>query len=304
MPIQQLRSFRPLILILLAMVFWGMTFVWVKIALEAFQPVTILLLRLLVSSILLWVFIFLFRKFQPVQKDDLKYFALSALFQPFLYFIGETYGLSFVSSTLGAIMISTIPVFTPIGSWLFFKERLGWINLIGFLFSFSGVMLMVAGEEGSGTTSVHGILFLMLAVISAIANAITVKKLTLRYNSFMIVTFQNSFGILLFIPLFFILDFPSISEATPDIRTWRNILALAIFGSTLAFVFFTTSIRSLGINRTSIFSNLIPVFTALFAFIFLTEHFPPLKIIGMTVVITGVMVVSLRQKKENVRYRA
>jgi drug/metabolite transporter (DMT)-like permease len=283
---------RPYLLLLAAMAFWGMTFVWVKIALEAFQPVTILLLRLSISSVIMVSLMLAFRKFQKIQQGDFKLFALSALFQPFFYFIGETYGLSYVSSALGAIMISTIPVFTPIGSWVFFRERLGWKNLAGFIFSFCGVLLMVVSEQDSGSTSVIGILFLFFAVFAAIANAITVKKLTVKYNSFMIVTLQNAFGILYFIPLFFIIDYPSIGEVTADFRIWRNVIALAVFGSTLAFVFFTSSLRTLGINRTTIFSNFIPVFTALFAFFILGEAFPVLKIAGMAIVIAGVLVVS------------
>lgn len=283
------------------MAFWGLTFVWVKIALEAFQPVTILLLRLAISLVILWAFIYLFKKYQKIYRSDLGLFALSGFFQPFFYFIGETYGLSYVSSTLGAVMISTIPVFTPIGSWFYFSEKLGWKNLAGFIFSFVGVLLMVAGEENSGATSLHGVLFLALAVFAAIASAITTKKLTEKYNSFTIVAMQNSFGILYFIPLFFILDFNSIGEVTADFRIWRNIVALAIFGSTLAFIFFTSAIRNLGINKASIFSNLIPVFTALFAVFILGEHFPALKIMGMAIVITGVMVVSYRRKKNGLK---
>ncbi len=292
----KLRTLQPYILVLLAMIFWGMTFVWVKIALEAFRPATILLFRLSISSLLLWSFLIIFKKYQPLRREDIFLFLLSSLFQPFLYFVGETYGLSYVSSTLGAIIISTIPVFTPLGSWLFFRETLGWKNLFGFLFAFAGVILMVLGEESMGSTSVHGVLFLALAVVAAIANAITVKKLTVRYNSFMIVTFQNTIGILLFLPIFLVFDLPGLNEIPGDFRIWRNIVALAVFGSTLAFIFFTNSIKVLGINRSGIFSNLIPVFTALFAFLFLGENFPLIKLGGMAVVILGVMVVSFRKR--------
>jgi drug/metabolite transporter (DMT)-like permease len=294
---KQYYHYRPVILVLLAMMFWGLTFVWVKIALEAFRPVTILMLRLIISGSLLWAFVLLFRKFQPVERSDLSLFALSALFAPFLYFLGETYGLSYVSSTLGSVIISTIPVVTPLGAWLAFRERLGWKNLAGFLFSFAGVVLMVSGEKGAGSTSIHGVLFLLFAVAAAVANTITVKKLTLKYNSFMIVTMQNTFGLLYFIPLFFLLDYPSLPEVTTDIRIWRNVIALAIFGSTFAFIFFTSAIRSLGVNKASIYSNLIPVFTALFAVIILGEQFSWMKVIGMGVVIAGVMVVSSRKKR-------
>jgi drug/metabolite transporter (DMT)-like permease len=281
--------------LLLAMAFWGMTFVWVKIVLEAFQPVTILLIRLSLSSLMLWSFVLIFKKIRRVTPGDMKLFAFSALFQPFIYFIGETYGVSYVSSTMGAIMISTIPVFMPLGSWIAFREPLGAKNLAGFIFAFAGVILMVTGEQKTGATSLNGILFLALAVMAAVVNTILVKRLTMKYNPVMIVTLQNTFGLIYFIPLFFLLDWPVSDTMTTDWRIWRNLIALAVFGSTFAFIFFTYSIRQLGINRTGIYSNLIPVFTALFAFLFLHEAFPPLKIAGMTVVIAGIAVVSMRK---------
>jgi len=292
---------RPILiahfLLLLAMAFWGMTFVWTKIVLEHFQPVTILVIRLLISSALLWTYLLVYKKFQPIAKGDIRLFALSALFQPFIYFIGETYGVSYVSSTLSAIIISTIPVFMPLGAWISFREPLGAKNLAGFLFAFAGVVLMVSGEEASGNTSVRGVLFLATAVGAAVINAIIVKRLTLKFNSVMIVSIQNTFGVLYFIPLFFLLDLPAIDFAAADQRTWRNLIALALFGSTFAFLFFTHAIRHLGINRTGIYSNLIPVFTALFALLFLGEGFPPVKIAGMCVVLSGIVVVAMRKVK-------
>ena len=292
------HSFRPVAAVLLAMAFWGMTFVWVKIALLAFNPVSILLIRLVLSSLLLAIIILITGKYQQILKNDMKLFALSAFFQPFLYFLGETYGLSYVSSALGSIIISTIPVFTPIGSWFVFREQLGWKNLTGFLASFAGVVLIVFAEGNAGETSLIGMVMLFVAVVAAIANALTVKKLTASYNSLMIVTVQNLFGILYFIPLFFLLDYPEMDFISTEPRIWRNLIALAVFGSTIAFLFFTYAIRALGVNRSSIYSNLIPVFTALFAFLFLNEAFPFLKIAGMAIVIGGVLLVSLRNTRK------
>jgi drug/metabolite transporter (DMT)-like permease len=291
----RLTNLKPFLAVILAMAFWGMTFVWVKIALQAFQPVTILLFRLIISSILLWLIVLVFRKYQPVRTGDIKIFAVAALFQPFFYFLGETYGLSRVSSALSSVIISTIPVFTPLGSWLFLREKLGWRNLLGFIASFFGVLLMVHAEKDAGATSLAGVLMLSFAVVAAIANALVVKKLTEKYNSYMIVSLQNTFGILYFIPLFIFFDLPDLTCLTADPRIWRNIIALAVFGSTVAFLLFTYSIRSLGINRSSVFSNLIPVFTALFAFFVLSEAFPLAKILGMLIVIAGVFVVSRRK---------
>jgi drug/metabolite transporter (DMT)-like permease len=54
------------------------------------------------------------------------------------------------------------------------------------------------------------------------------------------------------------------------------------------------SVKEIGISRTSIFSNLMPVFTAIFSAIFISEIFSATKITGMAIVITGVIVSQIK----------
>ncbi len=75
-----------------------------------------------------------------------------------------------------------------------------------------------------------------------------------------------------------------------------SMLLLAVFASSLSFVFFAHSVKLLGISKTNIFSNLIPVFTALFSYFLLSESFSLHKIIGVLIVIGGVYL-SERTKK-------
>ena len=72
-----------------------------------------------------------------------------ALFEPFFYFLGESFGLTYVSATVGSVLISTIPVIATIGAWIIFKERLKIINYIGIIVSFTGIIIFVMNREGS-----------------------------------------------------------------------------------------------------------------------------------------------------------
>ncbi len=284
----------PYSMAILAMMCWGMTFVWTKQVLGVFEPITVLLFRLIISSIILWVFILSTGLFQRVEPTDRKQFLFTALFSPFLYFIGETFGLKYVSPTVGAVIITTIPVVTPIGARVFLKERLGWINLLGLVISFAGVMIIIFSDEIEKGATITGILFLAFAVLVSVGYTVFVKRLTERYNSFTIVTMQNTIGILYFLPLYFIMDHQTIMSAQPGINTWLSLVALAVFGSTLAFLFFTNALRILGANRSSVFTNLIPVFTAFFAWVLLGESLSWIKVAGIGVVITGVLFVQLK----------
>jgi len=271
------------------MVFWGMSFVWSKIVLEFYDPITTVLLRLILSSVLIFSGLKIFNKIQRIKKDDYVLFAFSSLFNPFLYFIGENYGLQLSSPTTTSVIIATIPVFTPILAFIVYKERLSVLNIVGLLVSFFGVLFMLVNKDFSFNTSVEGVLWLSLAVISAVLYSVLLKKLAVKYDAFRIIATQNMIGTMYFLPLFFIFDFRHFITVTPSTNAIVALLLLAFFASSLAFVFFTISSREIGISKTNLFTNLIPVFTTIFSFFILNEQFEGKKIAGMIIVIVGVL---------------
>ncbi len=88
--------------VILAMIFWGFTFVLYKFANESFRPVTIVFLRLFVSIFFLFGFALLFRRLGRIRKKDQKWFLLMALFEPFFYFLGEANGMTLVTANCGS----------------------------------------------------------------------------------------------------------------------------------------------------------------------------------------------------------
>ena len=99
--------------VILAPIFWGFTFVLYKYANESFRPISIAFLRLFVSLFFLFGFALLFRRLGRIKKQDQKWFLLMALLEPFFYFLGETHGMTLVTPTVGAVIISTIPLIIP-----------------------------------------------------------------------------------------------------------------------------------------------------------------------------------------------
>ncbi|MFC2102370.1 DMT family transporter [Bacteroidota bacterium] len=282
---------------LVAMLFWGMSFVWSSILLKYYQPVTIIFIRLVISSIFLFAIILLFRKRDRILRKDLKWFLLGALFNPFFYFLGENYGLKLSTSTITAVIIATIPVFSPIAGYLAFREKLRWFNFVGIAVSFIGITIMLQTKGLQLGVSGIGVLCLAGAVFSALMYSVVLKKLAETYSPIFIVAVQNLIGIFLFLPLFLVLE---LHEAFSVHLTWEIIssfLLLAVLASSLAFVLFAHAVKILGVSKANIFSNLIPVFTGLFSFFLLDERFTLQKIAGMIIVIGGVYISELNRKR-------
>lgn len=129
--------------VITAMIFWAFSFVWVKEVYLVYGPLTTVLFRLIIASLLLLSFALLTGKMVKIERKDLGTFILLSFFEPFLYFMGESYGLKFVSSTIGAIIVATIPLFSPLAASRFHGEKISIRTFIGILLSFFGVSLVV-----------------------------------------------------------------------------------------------------------------------------------------------------------------
>src|ERR1035437_828369 len=125
------KSIKLYTAIVLAMVFWSFSFIWTRVAIHSFHPMTLITLRLLIASILLFVVAKSSDKLQKLRREDFKWFILLAFFEPFLYYVGETYGLTTVESTLAAVIVSTIPLFAPVLAFFVLNERISLANIIG-----------------------------------------------------------------------------------------------------------------------------------------------------------------------------
>ena len=278
---------RPYLALVFSMIFWSFSFVWFKIANRDYDPIAIVFIRLCMAIVFLSSFLWITGKFKKVKKEDRKYFFLLALFEPFLYFLGESFGLTYVSSTVGSVIISTIPVFAVIFAWVIYRERLRLINYLGVILSFAGVIIFITNNTGNIEMNPRGLALMFLAVVSAVGYNMVLHRLAHEYDPVTIVNIQNIIGAVLFLPLFLIFDLRDLLATGFVAESFGSIILLAVFASCGAFVLFAYSVRHLGISRANIFSNLIPVFTAIFAFFIVGDRLTVRNGVGMAVVIAG-----------------
>ncbi|MBP8959370.1 MAG: DMT family transporter [Bacteroidales bacterium] len=274
--------------IFLTMIFWSFSYIWFKMANENFKPLTIIFLRLLCAVAILTIFLLIRHEFVPIKREDRKLFLILSIFEPFLYFIGESNGLTYVTPTTGSVIISTIPVFVAIAVWIFFKQRLRIINYAGIILSFAGIVVFVVDTGGALTFNIKGLLFLGLAVFSATGYNILLERLVGKYNPVFIVNIQNIIGVILFFPIFLFTDMKYFFSTPHTLKSFVPILELALFASCFSFVFFAWSVRQIGVVRVNPFSNFTPVLTAVFSYFLLGNTLTLQNIAGMIVIICGI----------------
>lgn len=273
----------------LAMLFWAVTFVWFKVAFQLYRPHEIVFMRLLLASLLLFAVMILSRHWQKISRRDLGRLMLVAFCEPFLYFVGEANGMQYVSSTLGSLVISTIPLVTAFGAWMFLKEKITVWLLVGLIVSFAGVAVMsMDSADLSGTFT--GIAFLMLAVFAGMFYGLLVKRLTHSYSALTIVAWQSFFGMLYFMPLFLIFDLKHFIGIQHQFVPLAAVIGMSLFASVGAFMLYTGVIRDLGVIRSNVFTNLIPVFTVTLAFILLGDRLGLRSGLGLGLTLFGLFI--------------
>jgi drug/metabolite transporter (DMT)-like permease len=103
-----------------AVLFWGLSFVATKIALQSFTPFCLIFFRFFAAA--LFFIILLWRTgFPALTAKNIKSLALLAIMQPGLYFLFETTGLQYTSATKTSLIIATIPIVVLVFSAIFIK---------------------------------------------------------------------------------------------------------------------------------------------------------------------------------------
>lgn len=261
-------------------------------AFQSFHPISIVIMRVIIASAFMLILSLSTKKLQKIKKEHLLLFLGLGLLEPFGYFLCEIYGLKMVSPTFAAVILATIPLFSPFIAYFTLKEKLSAGNILGIVVSLTGVIAISFDGNGNFLAEPLGVILLFAAVFISISYSVAVRKLSKYYNELSIVSYQNISGIILFSPLFFIFDYNK--AALPF--EWSSLTAvflLAIFASALAFIFYANSLNQFGVAKTNIFLNLLPAITAFLSVTILGESINSQKVIGIIIVISGLFVSQL-----------
>ncbi len=290
------KKFLPHVSALIAMFIWGGSYVWSSQVFKVLQPGTTVLLRLIISSIFLILINLALHRPIKIARKDIGLFFVAATLEPFLYFIGESYGLMRVSPTICSAIVATIPLFVPFAAFFILRERISGWNILGLVVSFIGILFMLVNKNMQLTASLSGILFLFGAVIVAVCYGIALKKLTNRYHALTIVTVQNSIGILYFLFFVLLVERNQLGSLAQVDRYIVQILLLGILASSISYVLYTHAVAKLGVTRSNVYTNLIPIFTAFFSYFLIREQITGMKATGIAIVIFGLILSQLKFK--------
>lgn len=289
------------------MLCWAGAGIAVKEALVVFSPLTLIVLRFSLAILLMLLVGLLFRGhevlgLQRVEKRDIPLFVLGGLFQPFLYFIFETYTYqSFASPTIAEAMLSTQPIMAPILAFIILREKVTRNNVVGILISTMGMLLLLlVGANNFALGNPWGVLLAIVTVSMSVGYTIILRRIPTRYSSLSIVFYVQLVALVLFYAVWGGFDRQSLQDTiaplSADITPVVAVGYLAVFASVTAFILFCYTVRQIGVTRANVFNNVRPVFTALLMWVIFDEQLPIWKWVGIIVIVIGLFI-SQKQRK-------
>lgn len=276
--------------VLLPPLFWGLSFVTIRVGLESFSPFTLGAIRFFLAGFPL----ILFYKFPALPRAKLITYCVS---------IGVLqYGLMFFAihlklpAGLSSVLIQVQVYITIAGSFFLFGERIQRLQILGFVISAAG--LIVIGRIYF--LSAEATAFILILSAAAFWSAGNLLLKTMKVQDFAGFVAWTSF--LSSIPL----AAAALAMDTPEkivhqlvnasLRSWLAIGFMSIFATHIAFTLFSKMLLRLPAHMVMPFATLVPVFGLASTAIFLGETLKPEQQIGAVLVIAGLIVaVALQQ---------
>ena len=290
----------PYLFLVLAPLFWAGNFVFGKPLLEALPPFGINLVRwVLACLVLVPLTLALEGRFPRPARHQWPTLVAMALTGVVLFNALVYLSLLYTTSTNAALINGTTPILTMVLAAAVGLDRLTGRRLAGALVSLVGVGWIVSrGSLGAliGLSFNRGDLIMLVAALTWAIYTILLNRMRGALSPLATLTIVS---VLAVPPLGVIGGYELMSRPigtiTPTVVVGLGYIS--VLASVAAFMAWSVGIKGIGAARGSIFLNLIPVFTAVIAVLTLGERIGLVQLIGGSLVIGGVTLASLRDRK-------
>ena len=204
------------------------------------------------------------------------------------------YSLNFTQVISGVLMISTIPVMIIIFCWLLKIEKTNTYQVLGLIFSLSGVAVIITKANLDILLNLHfnrGDLWMVVAMFSWATYSALLRKKKLEISQLSLLQTIISAGLVFLLPAYLI-ELSLGYKASINMPFVLTLTYVVLFPGLASFIFWIKGISLIGSNRAGIFLHLMPIFSTILAIIIFKENFMIYHLIGAILIITGIILSS------------
>lgn len=279
------------ILMVLTTSFWGGSFVAGKIALREFPPMTLTFFRFLIATAIILPYMWSRDSVRvPAKRDIPLLFALGFLGVSG-YFAFQFTSLMYTSAANSSTINALNPLTSSVIAIFLTEEKLS-VKKVGLIFlALTGVLLTVTGGDKYVLLNLSfnkGDLIMVLAMISFSIYGVYSKKATGKYSPLLVTAYVFLFGLIQITPLMLMENVLG-SVFSYSLEAWIAIFFMALFSSVLGYLIQQVTISKIGVNKTSLFINLVPLFVLIFSYLILGDPVTYINLVSAGIIITAVV---------------
>ncbi len=282
---------------IVAMFFWGGSWVSAKITVAIAPPLTIGFFRFLIAGVLFALFLPVMglKPWKLFNRENVRILFLAGLTGVFGYGVLFLTGMRFTTAAQGSIIAGFNPASVSLFAHVIHGERLGrrW-QYSGFALAFTGVVFVVGVQALMDFQPDH--LIGNLIIVGAMLTWGLYSSIGKEAMKTMSAPEVTAGGVILGCVLF---GAGALTEevwslpALYDTIFWLNVLYLGACVTFVAFLFYFEAIKNIGATRTGGFINLVPVFGTALSVLILNEQIYWTFLLGIALVIIGIITINL-----------
>ncbi|MWV43115.1 EamA family transporter [Paenibacillus sp. HJL G12] len=283
-----MKQYKADLIVLLVTVFWGTSYLFMKIGLDSLQPINLIALRFGVAFVAAGCVFY--KKLLKTDRKDLFYSMILGLLL-FGMFVSIMLGLQSTSTSNAGFLMSMTVIFVPILSTVFTKNKLDKRLIAGLVLAMAGIGMLTLKAH---TSLQAGDAWCILSALFFAIHIIMTGRATQKADSIRIGILQ--LGVTAVLALVFTLAFET--PRFPNSGSgWISVLALGLVCSALGFVLQAIAQKYTTPTHTGLIFALEPVVAAVLGICFMKETLTLQGYIGAALVLSGVAFSELDVKK-------
>jgi drug/metabolite transporter (DMT)-like permease len=208
------------------------------------------------------------------------------------------YALNYTKVINSVLVLAAIPAATIVFSSLMKIEKTNVFQILGLFLSIIGIGSIISYGDIQNIIELNfnkGDLLMIVCVISWALYSTLLKKHKFKFSQFTLIQLMVSAGVLFLIPQFFYEQSNNL-EINFNKAFFVILIYVVLFPAIAAYYCWQKGVEIIGPNRASMFIQLMPIFSAIMAIIFLNEKFELFHFVGATFIVSGIY---LSNKKIN-----
>jgi len=288
----------PYIALVALALIWGVSFLFIKVAVHDMSPIVLVLIRSASACIALALIVLVMGRplFGEGWRGRIIPFVLLGITGGLLPWAAIAWGEERISSGLASILNSTTPLWAAVlVYWIIPSGRPSAVNHAGVLIGFAGVVILVVPDLASKGLAGNavGAIAVVLASLSYAVNALYARR-KLRSVS----VYEVSLGQLAATAVFaFPFAAPLLSSVHVALPSMAAVVALGVGGSAIGLLLYFYIMNKLGPVQATGVTLLVPVTAVFWGVILLHEALTLPIVAGMVVILTGIVLTNLRTRK-------